>query len=184
MIETARSIVECLSVLIGSEITGCHRAADMLTMQFGPLTPSVSPRGALRMTGAWTLHVQCPWRIEAGASIYTGRSDLWEPEAEPSTDFDWQAWDFEAGNLRDKRMALLFGDAPDNPGLAAKPRGRIVVEGVQADNFGGARVAMSQHYWLSMFPDGTRTEDWRFFSCCDDNEHFVVAGGKASSGIS
>lgn len=178
MIETEKVIVECLSTLVGKEISGCHRAADMLTLQFGPLRQDISPMGRQRLVGEWALHVQCPWRLEAGSSIYTGRSDLWEPETEPGIDFDWQTWDFEAGNLRDKRMALLFGDALDNPGIAAKPRNRIVVEDVQADAFGGARILMSQSYSLSMFPDGTRSEDWRFFSGGEGSDHFVVVGGK------
>lgn len=152
----------------------------MLTLQFGPLRQDIGPLGNRRLIGAWALHIQCAWRLEVGSSIYTGRSDLWEPETEPGDDFDWQTWDFEAGNLRDKRMSLLFGDALDNPGVAAKPRDRIVVEDVQADNFGGARILMSQGYCLNIFPDGTRSEDWRFFSWEEGSEHFVVAGGKVS----
>ncbi|WP_345816715.1 hypothetical protein AAGS40_27485 (plasmid) [Paraburkholderia sp. PREW-6R] len=181
MIEAEKAIVECLSVLVGEELSACHRAADMLTLHFGPVRQDIGPLGNRRLIGAWGLHIQCPWRLEVGSSIYTGRSDLWEPETEPGDDFDWQTWDFEAGNLRDKRMALLLsGEAMDNPAATAKSRDRIVVEGVQADNFGGARISMSQGYCLAMFPDGTRSEDWRFFSLGESSKHFVVAGKKLS----
>ncbi|HEX7747825.1 MAG TPA: hypothetical protein VF445_03650 [Bordetella sp.] len=87
-----------------------------------------SDHGAINVCSAWALHVQCAWRLEVGSSIYTGKSDLWEPEIEPGDEFDWQTWDYEVGNLRDKRMALLFGEAPDDRGVAAKPRERIIVE--------------------------------------------------------
>lgn len=180
MAETEKVILERLSVLVKSELSACHRAADMLTLQFGALRKDTGPRGKPRLIGAWALHVQCAWRLEVGSSIYTGKSDLWEPESEPDDDFDWQAWDFEAGNLRDMRMALLFDDTPDDSGVAAKPREPIVVEDVQADIFGGARILMSRSYCLSIFPDGTRSEDWRLLSWEDGSEHFVVAGGKVS----
>lgn len=180
MIETEKLIVECLSVLLESELSACHRAADMLTLQFGPLKQTFGARGNQRLIGAWALHVQCAWRLEVGSSVHTGKSDLWEPETEPDDNFDWQTWDFEAGNLRDRRMKQLFGDALDDPGTAAKSREQIVVEDVQADSFGGARILMSQGYCLNMFPDGTRAEDWRFFSWDEGSQHFVVAGGKVS----
>jgi hypothetical protein len=174
---TRAAIVKELSVLIGAELSACSRAADMLTLQFGPLLAVTSKTGKPRQLGKWSLHVQCPWRIESDSAIFTGRSDLWEPEEKPDLPFDWSAWDFEAGNLRDKRLATLFESELDRE-RAIYRHGNRVVESVDADAFGGARISMSDDCHFVMFPDGTRSEDWRFFSSREKSTCLVISGGK------
>ena len=56
--------------------------------------------------------------------------------------------------------------------------GPHVVEGVKADDFGGAEIRFGGGFALRMFPMATRTESWRIFGPDDDDSHFVVSGGR------
>lgn len=53
----------------------------------------------------------------------------------------------------------------------------LVVEGVDADDFGGAALSLSGGYRLVMFPAGSTGEDWRLFRP-SSRWHFVVSGGR------
>lgn len=174
------AIIQHLSALIGAELSACHRAADMMMLQFGTLSAVTSRTGATRKVGRWSLHVQCPWRIEVDSTLFTGRSDLWEPEEIPVKGFDWSEWDFEAGNLRDKKLAMLFGTSQDRRGASRDGDPRVVTS-VEADAFGGARISMSAGCDLVLFPDGTRNEDWRLLTEGDTPAHFVISGGQWAS---
>ena len=153
-------IVATLSTLVGLPLSAARRAADMRTFQFGKLRPV--ERGSV---GDFALHVQCAWRIEGPAGMVTGRSDLWEP-------FDATApiagWDYEQSpNLQDVRMDEW--------------RSRntlLLVEHVDADDFGGAAIFLSSGFVLRLFPAGTRGEDWRLFRPKTESPHFVVAAGR------
>jgi hypothetical protein len=154
-------LIEGLCELIGLPLTAARSAADMRTFQFGTLRPV--DRGSV---GDFALHVQCPWRIEGPEGIVTGRSDLWEP-VKGDVPFD-ENWDYEASpNLQD---ALLQGWLDQNGAS-------LLVQAVDADDFGGAAVILSQGYVLRLFPSGTRGEDWRLFRPTTDAPHLIVSGG-------
>ena len=148
-----------LSVLVGLELTAARRAATLLTLQFGPLRP----RGD-GSVGDHALHAACAWRIDGPAGIVTGRADLFErldAARNDSAEFDYD----REPNLRDVRVREW---------LAAGPRG---VEGVDADEFGGAAIRLAGGFALRLFPSGTRGEDWRLFRPGGRGPHFVVIGG-------
>ena len=158
--DTRRRVTVALSPLVGVELSAARRAADMLTLHFGPLRQS--GKGSV---GDHALHVQCAWRIDGPDGIVTGRAELWEPvdvERRYAEDFDYD----DEPNLRDVRVRNW---------LAAGPH---VVEDVEADDFGGAAIHFGGGFALRMFPMATRTEDWRIFGPGDDDSHFVVTGGK------
>lgn len=52
-----------VSSLIGLRVWGLAYAAEMPTMQFGEMKTSTSPIGRKRVTGAYALHIQCPWAV-------------------------------------------------------------------------------------------------------------------------
>jgi hypothetical protein len=54
---------------------------------------------------------------------------------------------------------------------------RFTVEGVDADDFGGAVLALSGGYRIVIFPAGSTGEDWRLFRR-SSRPHFVIAGGR------
>jgi len=165
MIDTKTEITKRLSVLAGLEVSGVSRAADMLTLQFGPLAPRVSRRGVTKLLGAWALHIQCPWRIESAGTIYAGKSDLSEQGNEST----------ETAKLMYDKVTALFDGASKAAG-ATSPGG-VVVLAVRADEFGGVWITLSEGFRLVIFPDGTKSEAWRFFSSESNEKHLVVEGG-------
>jgi hypothetical protein len=63
-----------LDMLIGLRLSIVRRAADMLGLHFGDIRPHPSGEGTV---GAYTLHVQCPWRLDRPNGTVTGSGDLW-----------------------------------------------------------------------------------------------------------
>jgi len=167
MIHTEKEITKRLSVLAGLEVSGVNRVADMLTLQFGPLVPRVSRRGITKLLGTWALHIQCPWRIECAGTIYVGKSDLCEQGSESN----------EIVKLADDRIKVLFDGASRAVGATSSGGGGIVVLDVRGDEFGGVWITLSEKFRLVIFPDGTTSEAWRFFSSASDEKHLVVEGG-------
>lgn len=129
--------------------------------EFGTLRPV--DRGSI---GNFALHVQCPWRIEGREGIVTGRLDLWQP-LEDDAPFD-ENWDYdESPNLQDTLVKRWL--AQNGPSL--------IVESVDADDFGDAAIRFGQDFVLRWFPAGTRGEDWRLFQPKTGAPHLVISGG-------
>jgi len=163
-----------LTPLVGLKLSVARRAADLRNFQFGQIR-KVEPRGTV---GEYGLHIQCPWRIEGPDGIVTGRSDLWDP-SDPDAKVDWDSWDYDKdANLQDTRIAELLGGEDPVTGSPMNVSNRLIVEAVDADDFGGATIQLSGGYRLVIFPAGTRGEDWRIFRPKLDEPHFVVSGGR------
>ena len=127
--------------------------------------------------GEFALHIQCPWRIEGPSGIVTGRMDLWEP-AEVNENLDSREWNYETNeNLQDRRLGELLGTYDARTRSWVNRTERLVVEAVDADDFGGAVLTLSGGYRIVIFTSGTAGEDWRLFKPSSPR-HFVVTGGK------
>lgn len=171
MTDLRETIFARLRPIVGLKFWKASRAADMIIFQFG------GPRQGRRATvGEYCLHVQCPWRIEAGDEIFTGRWDLWSAGV-ATDDLDWDAWDYEDGNLQDRRLASLLGKLDHNSKFGLSHDEPLVVDDVDCDKLGGITISLSGGYVIRVFPCGTRSEDWRIFQPATDNPHFVIAGG-------
>jgi hypothetical protein len=135
----------------------------MRTLQFGTLRQIDG--GSV---GDFAVHIQCPWRMEGPDGIVTGRLDLWEP-VERGPDFDFETWDYEKSpNLQDSQFDQLLARYADG----------LIVQSVDADEYGGAAIGFANGFVLRMFPAGTRGEDWRLFRPKTDAPHFVIAAGE------
>jgi len=153
MTDTKTIITQRLAVLLGLELSGINHAADMLTLQFGQLRQITTRRGTVKQVGAWTLHVQCGWRVEQSGHLVASRDDL--------------RTDDVARRTTERLDRLLVNPSP------------AVVERVQADASGGVRIDLSLDRGLVITPDGiAEDEDWRFFAPGNDGPHFVIEGGK------
>ena len=177
----AEEIQKHLKPLVGLKLSLARRAADLRNFAFGEIRCvegsrlKSSKRGTV---GEYGLHIQCAWRIEGPDGILTGRSDLWK-SADPDATVDWDSWDYDKeANLQDARIAELLGGEDPVTGSPMNISNQLVVEGVDADDFGGATIHLSGSYRLVIFPDGTRGEDWRVFRPSLDEPHFVVSGGR------
>ncbi len=170
-------VLRHLAHLVGQKLSIARRAADLRGFHFGLVTPL--PDGG--DSGQLVLHLQCPWRIDGPRGIVTGRSDLWEP-ADPREELDFDAWDYEQGNLQDRRIGELLGTyAPGKRSYANESDG-LVVEAVDADDFGGVVLSLSDGLRLVVFPSGSAGEDWRLFRPSSPG-HVVVSGGKIDESL-
>ncbi len=173
MIEVADEIRAHLKPLVGLKLSRTSRVADMRCFHFGELHEV--EQGAV---GQYALHVQCPWRIEGTEGVVVGRSDLLEP-ADESAEIDPDTWDCdENGNLQDELIDTFMQGYDPQTGSFADDMDMLVVEAVLGDACGGAVLTLSGGLRLTIFPDGTRGEDWRIFRPGTDERHFIVAGGK------
>jgi hypothetical protein len=85
---------------------------------------------------------------------------------------DQGAWNDETSpNLQDDRLA----DWLDQSGAS------LLVQSVDADEYGGASILFPEGHALRVFPAGSTGEDWRLFRPGTEQSHFVVSGGKVKS---
>src|ERR1700744_1794469 len=71
-------------VLAGLDVSAINHAADMLTVQFGPLRETVTRKGTMKRVGLWALHVQCHWQIEPPGVVVATKDDLYGPDEKAS----------------------------------------------------------------------------------------------------
>ena len=165
-------ILEHVKLLIGLQLSYARRAADMRNFGFGKIRDI---KGGF--VAEYALHVQCPWRIEGSEGIVTGRLDLYEP-AETLEGDEFESWDYEQGNLQDVLIGELLRGYDSKTRTSINTTQKMCVEDVQADDFGGLCISLSDGYRLVLFPAGSRGEDWRLFSPESNRAHFVICGGR------
>jgi hypothetical protein len=148
------------------------RAANMLTLGFGDIVTTTDFRGEPMEVPEHSLHVQCHWRLVRYAptpQILVGSRDMYYP-ADLSTDLEDDSfqWDKPNANWCDRQFDLFATEYNSTP---------IVVEAVDADDYGGFRMQFSGSLALELFPDtslhGEGKEHWRFFGAAE-KPHFVV----------
>lgn len=154
MTDTKELITRRLTALVGLDVSGVNHAADMLTLQFGPLRQVTTRGGTVKQVGEWALHVQCGWQIERADNILATQNDLSGPGD-------------QVHHAAEKVHELLVTSGP------------TVVESVSANELGRLRLSLSNGLQLTVIPaDVPDEEDWRFFEPASDAKHFVIEGGK------
>jgi hypothetical protein len=103
---------------------------------------------------------------------------LWR-SASPALEVLPAGWDYdEEPNLQDAKIAGMFGVTPDRFGEAFDPTGRLSLRNMVVDEWAGLLLDLSQGHKLHVFPDGSRSRQWRFFAPGVDRPHVVIAGGR------
>jgi len=172
----AAEIERQLIPLIGLPLSLTHRVADLRIFQFGDI--KMVDGGAI---GRYAIHIQCPWRIEHDNRIVSGQTDLWEP-FDPDAVVDWSAWRYDRdANLQDSLLNALISKHDPGNQVLSNATYQLIVETVQADDYGGAIISFTHNYRLVIFPAGSRGEDWRLFQPGTNTLHFVIAGGTIES---
>jgi hypothetical protein len=154
MVDTREQIKQHLGALAGLDLNGAGRAADMLTLQFGPLREITTKRGTIKRIGAWSLHIQCCWRIEHNAATFAASTDFAVSEDNTRATLE---------RIRD----LIANDGP------------FTVERVTVGDNANVTVFMSGTLRLVIATDGAADEeDWRLFESSSSRKHFVIQGGQ------
>jgi hypothetical protein len=169
-------IKQRLGPLLGLRLAIARDAGNMKNFQFGKIRPHPSGKGTI---GDFALHVQCPWRLVTNDGILTGSADYYEPAVESEeVDVD----DGRSGNLQLKRLGEVFRTYDQETRSLINDADALIVAAIHSDRLGGIVLDFSGGFRLEVFPNGSRGEDWRFFSPKkEDQDHFVVEGGRPSA---
>jgi hypothetical protein len=170
--DTETAIVYRLSAILKLPLAVARDAGNMKNFQFGEVRPHPSGKGSI---GSFALHISCPWRMLSEDGIVTGSTDYYEPPAgadEPNLD------DCSGGNLQRERMLALLGSYDPTTRSHISDGHRLLVTAVHADKYGGLDIELSGGLRLQVLPSGAGGENWRFFSASNDDDHFVVEGGR------
>lgn len=165
----APAIYDELSTLIGQPLNDCWRAANMQIFEFGPRIEKTTRTGETVLRSKYSIHIQCQWRFVKPDRILFGRDDL-HYGLDPTVSDEEFDWDKHESAL-DVKSREWFSS------LQAPPR----VCHVEADNYGGFRLAFDNDVALECLPcesrEGESGELWRLLGSREDGSHFVVGRG-------
>lgn len=166
-----QQVEDALQCLISLPFWGAGRITNLLTFQFGPRQLRADYHGKTHEVGTYALHVQCAWRITQAQHILVASGDrFYEPgDDETMTSYEGEAyaWSKTEHTLLDERLLRFFLQCERAP---------IFVQAIQADEFGGLTILLSNDHMLTVFPEASfEAEHWRFFQPArQDLPHFVA----------
>lgn len=141
--------------IVGKYLCHSHYAGGVRVFHFAS--------NMAKENGEFALHVQCAWRIMKGNGIFVGESDFQEPVTNISGS-DFEKWNpLTDGNVQEHRMTALIAEC-------------VKVSAIQFGDCGDVAIKLSGDYRIMIFPNGAKSEYWRFFSLTPDSEHFVIEG--------
>jgi hypothetical protein len=162
-----------LSPLIGLQLSWAGYAASMRTLGFGPDEVEVVSRtGDRKFTSPYALHIQCAWRLVKGTIIVTGSDDWWFPESGR-----WHPeWDpAKDGRLQEAILRKLLCDDDLSRRVLFNQTTLLTVMGVHVEDANGFTLLLSPDYRLTVFPSGTREEQWRLLNSRSGRHDYLEA---------
>ncbi len=168
------SFEQQLRALIGLPLSIVRNAADMKVFHFGQIRPHGSGKGTV---GEYAIHVQCAWRIVSEDAIFTGTTDR---HMESSEGIEVNYDDPRAGTLQYVQIGQLLQGYDNVTKSFVNATDHLVVISVSLDRYGSADLLLSGGYRLQIFPDGSKSENWRFFAI--EGHHIVVEGSRIDIG--
>lgn len=140
-------IENALGTLVGLQLVSTWTAAATRTFEF-------SPAGKPDGDPAFSLMIECAWRIETGTDILVGSEDYSLDAREIGENFE---------NRQDELLFRLLGG--NEPGGLTNVGLGLVVETVVADPWGGFQLSLSGGYRLVVFPTGSDQIQWMLKRC-------------------
>jgi hypothetical protein len=147
----AAAVRKALSSLIGLKLLGSTNVFATRTFTFG-FVNHPQPQDT-----AFALIIECPWRIESGDQILTGSDDFGTPAA-GNLDRNWDP-NSQTGSIQEQRLVEWLGAELHDGTIIACSTGPVV-EAVEADNFGGFRIILSDACCLAVFPASSGEMEW------------------------
>ena len=154
------NMIEELKKVEGKKINEIGRAADMLWIGFGEKTEKIFPNGKTKQRHAYSLHLQCPWRIVDNSKVILGSYDMYITKCE-NDEYEYASGD-DFNTIFDENAKLFNKDIfPLN------------VLKVQLDAIGNIKIEFQHNYYLEVFIHSSiEKEFWRFIETAED-EHIV-----------
>jgi len=161
-------VEKTLKVLIGLPLRDSGRSASLQWFDFGSnLTTVPMQIGETTTDGEYVIDTECAWHIARPNGIIVGSRDRLYPAGEdPYKDLLEFEWDKPGVNRCDEKIKKLFEERKNNP---------LFVQSLEANNWGGLKINLSENYTFEIFPDGSVGEEyWRFYNSSTSSHHFVV----------
>jgi hypothetical protein len=165
MIEMKDIIEQRLQVLVGLLLIDAGRTLTLEWFDFGSNVPTQN--AATTLIGRYAIDTEEAWHIVGLEGIVVGSRDRLYPAGEdPYKDLLEFDWDHPGVNRCDERILQFLNERKDAP---------LIVQSVEANNWGGIKINFSANYILEIFPDGSLDNDyWRLFEPGKKSRHFVV----------
>ena len=153
--------------LVGLELTIARITGGMSVFGFGPVR-SAARGGTVAL---FALHLQCAWRIAGTAAVLTGDADVWQYVGTDDRPDDWEP--SSGQSLQASQIDTLLGVRLGNAKSFYYASGVSVIETRFEPTTGDVVIDLSSGHRLSVFPNGSRGEQWRLFSHGEDAPHLV-----------
>ena len=128
-------------------------------------------------TGAFALHLQCPWRIDGRDGTVSGSDDLWVHASVPTPP---EEWSYEDGNsLQDRRLGELLDSYDPRTRSWMNRSERLVVASIDGSDRGDVVIGLTGDHTLRVFPARSGDESWRLFRPRHEDAHFVFGEAEA-----
>src|SRR5215469_5456062 len=182
-------IVRAFGPVYGLKLSMARNAGNIKHFQFGAIGTHPTGNGT---TGQFALQIRCPWRIVSSVCpwrittadpMITGSGDGWEP-SQRSEEFDWDERNEgrTTPSMQEKLLKVLFQEYDADTKSYINVSDRLVVEQVEADDYGGLNIHLSGDFRLQVFPSGKSGEHWRLSQPGNNSSHFIMQDGKLTRG--
>ena len=84
--------------------------------------------------------------------------------------------------MQEKLPKALFQEYDADTKSYINVSDRLVVEQVEADDYGGLNIHLSGNFRLQVFPTGKSGEHWRLSQSRNNSSHFIMQDGKLTTG--
>ena len=164
-----------VEAIVGQPLCLTRRALDLRIFHFGRLRVE-----GKRTYGQWALHIACPWRIDGPGGLLTGSGDARHLATPGRTGVPPdRAADITEITVQDVALGAMLGVYPEKLAAMMAPPDAFVVSDLAI----GAGFALTLTFApgrerLTVMPDGTQDESWRFFSLDSDDPHLVILGDR------
>ena len=152
-------------LLMGKQLWGWGRAADLISFQIGQERAVIDHRGQPKTVGEFALHIQCPWRITSNGKLLVGRGDLYYPSDGSVSRQDFN-WDVVGANRCDVILDRLFDE-----------RGPLVIQKFELQSAAVLQVVLTHAICVEVFPDASADQEhWRLFEPYTGKPHTIAKG--------
>lgn len=157
--------------IVGLRLSITQTAADMRIFQFGSVKSVTTRHGKQGYVAQYSLHIQCPWRLEKDDKIITSSADYWRyaGAGEPPS-----AWTPEDGNRADDAaLSKIFTDVRQESRQLFNDSDKLIVRSVNLTKIGDITFLFADGHMLRVYSNTHDSEQWRLLTPSLEEPHLV-----------